>query len=36
MALPQGRNLQKVLGGFGWVANAPVTFYLDDILYEFD
>jgi hypothetical protein len=30
------RNLSSVVGGFGWVASAPVTFYLDDIIYEFD
>jgi exo-beta-1,3-glucanase (GH17 family) len=34
--LPQSRDLSQVVGGFGWVANDPVTFYLDDILYEFD
>jgi hypothetical protein len=33
--LPQ-RDLSKVVGGFGWVADAPITFYLDDIVYEFD
>jgi exo-beta-1,3-glucanase (GH17 family) len=30
------RNLSKVVGGFGWSADHPVTFYLDDITYEFD
>jgi hypothetical protein len=25
-----------VVGGFGWVAESPVTFYLDDVVYEFD
>jgi exo-beta-1,3-glucanase (GH17 family) len=34
--LPQSRNLEKVVGGFGWVAQDEVTFYLDDIVYEFD
>lgn len=29
-------NLSKVIGGFGWVANQSVVFYLDDIVYEFD
>ncbi len=35
-----GRNLSYVLGGFGWVTNAPknnnknITFYLDDIRYN--
>ena len=34
-----GKNLSYVLGGFGWVANAPnnpmgAVFYLDDIQYE--
>ena len=30
------RNLSSVVGGFGWMAESPVTFYLDDIVYEFD
>ena len=30
------RDLKKVVGGFGWVAEQPLTFYLDDIVYEFD
>jgi len=30
------RDLRKVVGGFGWVATQPLTFYLDDIVYEFD
>jgi exo-beta-1,3-glucanase (GH17 family) len=30
------RNWSKVVGGFGWVAENPVTFYLDDVVYEFD
>lgn len=34
--LPQYRNLRKVIGGFGWVAQDEVTFYLDDIVYELD
>ena len=34
--LPQSRNLSSVVGGFGWVSENPVTFYLDDIVYEFD
>ena len=34
--LPQSRNLEKVVGGFGWVAEDEVIFYLDDIVYEFD
>ncbi|MBI4675793.1 MAG: hypothetical protein HY741_29490 [Chloroflexi bacterium] len=34
--LPQGRNLNRVVGGFGWVSEKPVTFYLDDIVYEFN
>ena len=28
------RNLSHVVGGFGWIAKQPVTFYLDDIIYE--
>lgn len=35
IALPQGRDLHLLVGGFGWVAESPVTFYLDDIIYEF-
>ena len=34
--LPRSRNLRKIIGGFGWVATEPATFYLDDIVYEFD
>ena len=34
--LPQSRDLSKVVGGFGRMADSPVTFYLDDIVYEFD
>ncbi len=34
--LPQSRDLSGVVGGFGWVADKEVTFYLDDIVYEFD
>jgi exo-beta-1,3-glucanase (GH17 family) len=30
------RDLSKVVGGFGWVAENSVTFYLDDVVYEFD
>jgi exo-beta-1,3-glucanase (GH17 family) len=30
------RDFSRVIGGFGWVANTPVSFYLDDIVYEFD
>lgn len=30
------RNLSNVIGGFGWVATSNVSFYLDDIVYEFD
>jgi exo-beta-1,3-glucanase (GH17 family) len=30
------RNLRGVIGGFGWVVDDPATFYLDDIVYEFD
>jgi exo-beta-1,3-glucanase (GH17 family) len=30
------RDLSRVVGGFGWVTNTSVTFYLDDIVYEFD
>lgn len=29
-------DLSKVVGGFGWVAEGEVIFYLDDITYEFD
>lgn len=29
-------DLSKVVGGFGWVAENEVIFYLDDITYEFD
>jgi exo-beta-1,3-glucanase (GH17 family) len=29
-------QLRSVVGGFGWVTNDSVTFYLDDIVYEFD
>jgi hypothetical protein len=31
-----GRNLSNVIGGFGWVANERATFYLDDIVWEFE
>lgn len=34
--LPQGRDLSRVVGGFGWVSEHPVTFYLDDVVYAFD
>ena len=30
------RDLRNVIGGFGWVATQPLTFYLDDIVYEFE
>jgi exo-beta-1,3-glucanase (GH17 family) len=30
------RDYSRVVGGFGWVAERPITFYLDDIVYEFD
>lgn len=30
------RDLSRVVGGFGWVAENSVTFYLDDVVYEFD
>jgi len=30
------RDWSNVVGGFGFVAEAPFTFYLDDIIYEFD
>jgi exo-beta-1,3-glucanase (GH17 family) len=30
------RDLSRVIGGFGWISNQPLTFYLDDIQYEFD
>jgi len=30
------RDLGRVVGGFGWVATQAVTFYLDDIVYEFN
>ncbi len=29
------RNLADIVGGFDWVADHTVTFYLDDIIYEF-
>jgi len=29
------QNLGDVIGRFGWTADHPVTFYLDDIVYEF-
>ncbi|HEX7975412.1 MAG TPA: glycosyl hydrolase family 17 protein [Anaerolineales bacterium] len=35
IALPEGRDLHRLVGGFGWKAESPVTFYLDDIIYEF-
>jgi hypothetical protein len=34
--LAQGRDLRRIVGGFGWISQQPVTFYLDDIVYEFD
>ena len=30
------RDLSEVVGGFGWVAEDELVFYLDDIVYEFD
>lgn len=30
------RDLDRVVGGFGWVATEPLVFYLDDITYEFE
>jgi exo-beta-1,3-glucanase (GH17 family) len=36
ITLPQNRDLSRVVGGFGWTATQPLTFYLDDILYEFN
>lgn len=30
----RGKNLSNVIGGFCWVANSNVTFFLDDILFE--
>jgi exo-beta-1,3-glucanase (GH17 family) len=30
------RDLHSVVGGFGWVSTQPLTFYLDDIVYEFE
>lgn len=30
------RDLSRVIGGFGWVSDQTITFYLDDIYYEFD
>ena len=30
------RLLNSVVGGFGWVSNSPIIFYLDDIIYEFE
>ena len=35
LTLPQGRNLARVVGGFGVVLEQPATIYLDDIVYEF-
>lgn len=29
-------NLTSVVGGFGWSAETPIVFYLDDIVYEFE
>jgi len=29
-------NLTHLVGGFGWVAQTPLVFYLDDIVYEFE
>jgi hypothetical protein len=34
--IPSYRNLNRVVGGFGWAASQAVTFYLDDIVWEFD
>jgi len=34
--IPPDRDLSNVIGGFGWVANQPITFYLDDIVWEFE
>jgi len=34
--IPPNRNLRNVIDGFGWVANERVTFYLDDIVWEFE
>jgi exo-beta-1,3-glucanase (GH17 family) len=36
LPLPQSRDLSRVVGGFGWTSQNKVTFYLDDIVYEFD
>ncbi|MDW8069794.1 MAG: hypothetical protein RML46_12910, partial [Anaerolineae bacterium] len=33
---PYSRDWSKTVGGFGWIAERPVVFYLDDIVYEFD
>lgn len=30
------RNLSRTVGGFGCIAESSVTFYRDDIVYEFD
>ncbi len=29
-------NLRAVVGGFGWATDHPVTFLLDDVVFEFD
>jgi len=29
-----GQNLSNVIGGFCWVANSNVTFYLDDMFFK--
>ena len=34
--IPPDRNLRNVIGGFGWADDQSVTFYLDDILWEFN
>ena len=30
----RGKDLKNVIGGFCWVSNSSVTFYLDDLKYE--
>ncbi len=32
----QPRDLHAVVGGFGWTSDGPVTFLLDDVVFEFD
>jgi len=34
--IPLNRDMSNVIGGFGWVADQPLTFYLDDIVWEFE